>query len=302
MLAIVIPYFKQTFFEKTLQSLANQTNQDFKVYVGDDASPENPQKLLKKFSDKFNLKYHRFDENLGNTALTKHWERSIDLIENEQWIMILGDDDVVDKNLVQEFYNNLDTINTQKINIIRFATIVINEHCQHVSENFNHPVTEFIASSFYRKFKGNSRSSLSEYVFSRTSFNEYHFKNYPLAWHSDDMAWFDFSKNKPIFTINDTVVKIRKTNWSISGDCGNVLLKKTAIQMFFTDLVNNYLHLFSKKQAIEILYSWEQKIKWDRSLSPLEWLYLVKKYIKNGTMLDLIKLMRRIFLAIFIVH
>ena len=46
MLAIVIPYFKLTFFEETLQSLANQTDQRFKVYIGDDASLENPSDLL----------------------------------------------------------------------------------------------------------------------------------------------------------------------------------------------------------------------------------------------------------------
>lgn len=40
MLAIVIPYYKLTFFEETLQSLANQSDKRFKVYIGDDASPE----------------------------------------------------------------------------------------------------------------------------------------------------------------------------------------------------------------------------------------------------------------------
>lgn len=40
MLAIIIPYYKFTFFEATLQSLANQTDQRFKVYIGDDASLE----------------------------------------------------------------------------------------------------------------------------------------------------------------------------------------------------------------------------------------------------------------------
>ena len=301
MLAIVIPYFKRTFFEVTLQSLANQTNQYFKVYIGDDASPENPAKLLEKYRNKFSFKYYKFDKNIGAHALTKQWERCIDLIENEEWIMILGDDDVLDKNLIQEFYKNLDRINIEKINVIRFASVVIDEHCQQVSENFEHPVIETIADSFYRKFKGNSRSSLSEYVFSRSSYNDFHFKNYPLAYHSDDMAWFDFSTNKLIYTINNSVVKIRKTKWSISGDCSNALLKKTAIQMFFTNLIYNYLYLFSKKQAIDILYGWEQKIKWDRSLSPHEWWFLVKNYIKKGTILDLFKLIRRILLTIFFI-
>ena len=46
MLAIIIPYYKLTFFEDTLESLANQTDKLFKVYIGDDASPENPTDLL----------------------------------------------------------------------------------------------------------------------------------------------------------------------------------------------------------------------------------------------------------------
>jgi glycosyltransferase involved in cell wall biosynthesis len=48
-LAIVIPYHRLAFFEATLQSLVNQTDQRFHVYIGDDASPENPLPLLEKY-------------------------------------------------------------------------------------------------------------------------------------------------------------------------------------------------------------------------------------------------------------
>ena len=48
MLAIIIPYFKLTFFEETLKSLASQTSKRFKVYIGDDASPEGPSNWLEK--------------------------------------------------------------------------------------------------------------------------------------------------------------------------------------------------------------------------------------------------------------
>ncbi|OOV29296.1 hypothetical protein BXU11_05095 [Flavobacterium sp. LM5] len=95
MLAIIIPYYKLTFFEATLQSLAAQTCQDFKVYIGDDASPENPAMLLEKYKGKFDFVYHRFATNLGGTSLTKQWERCITLSGNEEWLMILGDDDVL---------------------------------------------------------------------------------------------------------------------------------------------------------------------------------------------------------------
>jgi glycosyltransferase involved in cell wall biosynthesis len=39
-LAIIVPAFRVRFLERTLQSLAAQTDRRFRVYVGDDASPE----------------------------------------------------------------------------------------------------------------------------------------------------------------------------------------------------------------------------------------------------------------------
>ena len=39
-LAIVIPAYKAAFFERTLESIALQTDQRFRVYIGDDASDD----------------------------------------------------------------------------------------------------------------------------------------------------------------------------------------------------------------------------------------------------------------------
>jgi len=84
MLAIVIPYYKITFFWATLQSLANQTNKQFKVYIGDDASLDNPTLLLQQFQDQFEFIYHRFETNIGSVSLVQQWNRCIDMSENEE--------------------------------------------------------------------------------------------------------------------------------------------------------------------------------------------------------------------------
>ena len=85
MLAIIIPFFKLNFFRITLNSLANQSNKQFKVYVGDDASPVNPLDLLKEFEGKFDFIYHRFETNLGSVSLVKHWDRCISMTDGEKW-------------------------------------------------------------------------------------------------------------------------------------------------------------------------------------------------------------------------
>ena len=111
------------FFEKTLQSLANQTDKRFNVYIGDDLSPESPTSRLEKYENQLNVSYHRFNENLGSKSLVKHWERCIDLIREEEWIMILGDDDYLEKTVIESWYKNYDTFNS-KSNLVRFATQV----------------------------------------------------------------------------------------------------------------------------------------------------------------------------------
>ncbi|WP_432222969.1 glycosyltransferase family A protein [Flavobacterium sp. TMP13] len=98
MLAIVIPYYKLAFFEATLQSLTDQTDKRFKVYIVADASPSSPSVLLEKFRGSIDFVYHRFETNLGRSSLTKQWDRCIALSTNEEWIMILGDDDIFRNN------------------------------------------------------------------------------------------------------------------------------------------------------------------------------------------------------------
>ena len=107
MLAIIIPYYKLVFFEETLQSLADQTDERFKVYIGDDASPENPTEIVKQYRGKFDFVYHRFETNLGSISLPQQWERCIALTADEEWIMILGDDDYLGENVVEQFYAHL---------------------------------------------------------------------------------------------------------------------------------------------------------------------------------------------------
>ena len=164
MLAIVIPYYKLSTFEETLVSLVNQTNKDFKVYIGDDASLENPEHILEKYKEKFQFKYHRFTDNLGKTSLVKQWDRCIAMAESEVWIMVLGDDDCLEANVVQTFYNNYNEFR-DKTNVVRFASKMVYDKDKTVSEIYEHPVWEKPKDSFYRKHKCFTRSSLSEHVF-----------------------------------------------------------------------------------------------------------------------------------------
>ncbi len=99
-LAIVIPAYRTRFLQAALTSLAAQTDQAFTVYVGDDASPDDVQALCAAWADKLDLRYTRFDSNVGGQDLVAQWTRCIAL-SHEPWVWLFSDDDELEPGCVQ---------------------------------------------------------------------------------------------------------------------------------------------------------------------------------------------------------
>ena len=56
-LAIVIPVYKKTFIRETLESLANQSDKRFNVYIGNDAGHEEIDQIVHDFKPELNITY-----------------------------------------------------------------------------------------------------------------------------------------------------------------------------------------------------------------------------------------------------
>lgn len=258
MLAIVIPYYKLTFFEATLQSLQNQTNKQFKVYIGDDASPENPSLLLEKYKKNSNLVYKRFENNLGSISLVNQWQRCLDMVQNEEWVMILCDDDVLSENCVAEFYTSLYEINQHNINVIRYATVVINEKHDRISKIHEHPKFEKSSDFLMRKIKGGTRSSLSEFIFRKKVLLDIKFKELPLAWYSDYLAVLECTYFQYMYTINNALVFFRLSELNITGRTDDALPKNIATFNYYYYLLNEKSSFFDSKQRDVLLIKLEK--------------------------------------------
>lgn len=294
MLAIIIPYYKLTYFEETLQSLVLQTNKNFKVYIGNDNSPECPDNLLKAIERKFDFEYKKFENNLGSISLTKHWHRCIDLINFEQWIMILGDDDVLSENTVEEFYKNLNTINNNNIKVIRFSSQLIDSESNSYSKVFTHDKIESANMFFYNKIKGLTRSSLSEYIFDAETIKNIGFYDLPLAWHSDDLAILECSNFNNIFTINEAKLSVRVSNLSISGNKNLEAEKTNASMLFYQKLYNTHIDKFSKQNQKIIVLKNESFFKYNKNL--IEYFKLCKFHFIRFGFMSFLKFNRRIYL------
>lgn len=247
-LAIVIPYFKKKFFKSCLDSLACQTNKNFRVYIGNDGSLENPEDLIKSYLEKLNIEYHYFAENLGSKSLVAHWNRCLEKTSEERWIIILGDDDVLGENCVESFYASLKTINALDISVVRFATQKINADNEIVSNTFYHPEVEKSLDFLFRRLKGETRSSLSEYIIRKDRLEDKGLKDFPLAWHTDDLLILESSEFGNVYTINNSKVFFRLSGLNISSLQNNLIIKNKASFLFYSYLLENYSRRLKEEQ------------------------------------------------------
>ena len=215
-LSIIIHYYKITFFDKCLKSLANQTNKNFNLYIGNDNSPNDPIEIIERYSDSIQISYQKFEDNLGKDNLVFQWDRCIKLSKQEEWLMILGDDDTLEPNVIEEFYSINDN-KLENIEVIRLASREINEKDESITELYSNPELELAKDFFLRCQNGKGRCTLTEHFFTRKAYLKHGFKNFPVAFGSDNVAWLEFPDMGNVLGINNAIANIRISSENLSS-------------------------------------------------------------------------------------
>ena len=262
-LAIVIPYYKIDFFEETLQSVAAQTNKNFTLYIGNDASPNSPLPLIQKYFKNADCKYFDYQENLGGKNLALQWERILDNVI-EEWFQILGDDDVIAENFVEEFYDNLPLAKKENAKVLKLSQCFIDEKGIQTNNFTHYPKISSSKLIWRSKFIDHHRSSLSEHIFSTNSYKEHHFKTFPLAWFSDDLAVLEMSKGQYIIFIDEAKVFVRMSALNISSLTNNDCEKEKARCQYLEIILNKYSHFLTteelqKEYDFYLYLAWKNK-------------------------------------------
>lgn len=215
-LAVVIPAYKPDFLENALESLCSQTDQRFRLYVGDDGSPVDLEFLVKKYRDRIDLMYHRFPDNVGSISIVKHWKRCIDLT-SEPWVWLFSDDDLADQDCTKKFFETLDSTHA-KYDVYRFNSLSINERGDVLFVHPPHPDFETSLEFTYHTLCAQRVSTAPEYLFRRNTFDECGgFVDFPLAWCSDHASVDLFSRKSGIKTIGGPMFRWRRSAAQISS-------------------------------------------------------------------------------------
>jgi len=288
-LAIIIPYYKIGHFQELLDALSNQTNQNFNIYVGNDASPDDPQEIIDRFGSKLNITYKRFEKNLGGESLTKQWERCLELAGDEEWVWILPDDDVPSKNVVEEFYKALESQEKYNIKVIRFPLNIIDSD-GHVIESTVHddPVVETNLSFYQRIVRGQASASLGDNIFHKKSLLESDgFVDFPKAWGSDHATVLEVSSGGSIYFLEKAKLYFRKSGENISSKTTDGVEKMKARVQFAKWLKKND-HIFPSPPDLDFykFFYWRGEYyvlnEWKFSLKLMRELYRLRKICFNS--------------------
>ena len=243
-LAIVIPAYKDTYLEETLDSLAHQTTLNFVVYVCDDNSPMNLQDIVIRYEDKLSIVYKRFEENVGGKSLVSQWKRSIEL-STERYIWLFSDDDILPPDAVERFWE-FEVVHNGEFDICRLPLELVNRKGHPMLKLEDYP--NHMSSEEYLKKRLSCEilSSASEYIFTRAIYDKYGFVEFPLAWCSDDASWAKMAQDKGLYTVdNGLPVQLRMSGDNISSRDDNHLTKFYS-NMLFVEWIDNHFNIPEK--------------------------------------------------------
>ncbi len=230
-LAIIIPYYKLAFFKEALLSIKNQTDSRYRLYIGNDNSPNDPDEIINEiFGDSEIVSYKKFDDNLGALQLTQQWQRCIDMSQ-EPYVWLFSDDDIMPPDSVERFYKFIEA--EPKADLVRFDLHIIDDKGLVISSISSYPLHETAAEFTKRRMRGQCISAACEYIFTKAVYLRHGgFENFPVGWASDDATWIKFGTQTGIYTIPGQPVLWRFGGVSISSDTKNKAEKTKAALMF----------------------------------------------------------------------
>ena len=101
LVSVIIPNYNHAkYLDERIQSILNQTYQDFELIILDDKSTDNSLEIIKKYKDNQHISHIVVnEENSGSTF--KQWHKGFELAKGE-WVWIAESDDYCDEDLLEK--------------------------------------------------------------------------------------------------------------------------------------------------------------------------------------------------------
>lgn len=256
----LVPVFKPDFLDKALESMLNQSFEDFVIILSNDCSPYDIKSVVNRFNDS-RIIYRENRENIGGYRLVDHWNLLVQLCESPYLIMA-ADDDIYEKN----FLKDIDSICSHypKVDIIRSRTCRINENDEIIDIENLYDTFGTELDAVYNSFCSNQIWCVGNYVFKTDVLKQNGgFVDFPYAWFSDLATALMMSKNGICHT-KHSGFKFRLSGTNISTAKKNKLIDREKLYAtlqfcewlcnFFNDLEES-CNILSRRRKIKAIHN-----------------------------------------------
>ena len=208
LLTVVIPYYnRENTILETIESIENQTRNDFDILVVDDGSKDNAEKIINEFNKKYNNIKYVYKENGGVSSA-----RNLGIkLSKTKYISFLDSDDLYDKEFVEVMLDDI----SQKDKDLSFCS-----YYYYNGENTNKSISSFSDKNIVAEYlKGNNSTNMNCFVFSRKYLTENDLRfDESISWGEDMYFLLKCMK----LTNNISVVNKHLTYYRICGQGDNL--------------------------------------------------------------------------------
>lgn len=271
--SFIMPVYKGKFLEEAINSVLNQSYNNFELIIINDASPENLIEIISSFHSS-KIKYYENKQNIGGKDLVKNWNDCIQYATGE-YLILASDDDVYYSDFLQSVsilvkeYPDVDLLRSRVCRINNEGDMI------DVDQMYQTYMSQKMFMLYWSKGLINC---ISNYVFrTKALVDEGGFISFPCAWFSDDATIISMAKNGMVNT-SLILFRFRSSDINISGQYNFEILKK---KIYATDLFYDWFTCsiyrmgFSSDEQLELVTLHYMR------------LYVVKMLQKNISMIPL---------------
>ena len=250
--SIIVPNYNHApYLRQRLDSIFNQTYQNFEVIILDDCSTDNSKAIIDEYRNRPQISHIVYNETNSGSPF-KQWTKGFDLAKGE-YIWIAESDDWAEPFFLEELIS-------KAVLFPDSALLFCSSIWEYTSSSVNKPLTnadfKLNGESFIRQWMlyNNFISNASAVIFKKDILHNIKplYQNFSAS--GDYMFWILICEHGQIFYTSKTLNHFRQHNTSTTAVC-----KKNGIQFkenhsIFKYLVQkNYIH-FLEKQKIILYY------------------------------------------------
>jgi len=247
--SICIPAYKSKFLKECIESILNQTLDNLELIILNDCSPEPVEQIVGEFVDS-RITYVKNSSNVGSLNLVDNWNKCLSLAHGE-YIMIMGDDDLLEPDYLEEFSKLIDSY--PDLEVYHCRSKIIDDDGNTLMLTPASPSFERVYDSIWHRLRQYRSNYISDYVYRTETLRQREgFYYLPLAWGSDDITAFIASAEKGIAHTNRPVFNYRSNRLSITST-GNDLEKMYA-NLGYASWLEDFLEVAPQDTEDEIVY------------------------------------------------